>query len=121
MGKVLIIDDDQLFRSSLTVMFEKEGYQVMTACEGEEGVELFRKHGFCLVITDIIMPVMEGIETILRLRELNPELQIIAMSGGGKLMAEAYLNTARLLKVNAILKKPFSFKELQEVLAKLNT
>jgi len=116
MSNVLIIDDDKVFRASLSKMFEKAGYMTMTASDGEEGVNLFSTLGFDLVITDIIMPVMEGIETILTLRTINPELKIIAMSGGGKVSAEEYLNTARLLKVNAILKKPFSFKELQEVL-----
>lgn len=119
MANVLIIDDDQVFRASLSKMFEKAGYTTMTASDGEEGISLFSALGFDLVITDIIMPVMEGIETIIKLRSINPDLQIIAMSGGGKVGAAEYLNTARLLKVNAILKKPFSFKELQEVLEKL--
>ncbi|MBE0646625.1 MAG: response regulator [Bacteroidales bacterium] len=119
MAHVLIIDDDQVFRSSLSKMFEKAGYIATTASDGEEGLSLFSTLGFDLVITDIIMPVMEGIETILKLLALSPDLQIIAMSGGGKVGAEEYLNTARLLRVNAILKKPFSFKELQEVLEKL--
>ena len=120
MTSALIIDDDRLFRSTLKKMFEKAGYQVQTAADGEEGLELYRTYEFDLVITDIIMPVMEGIETILKLREMNPDLKIIAMSGGGKLMAEAYLKTASLLKVNAILKKPFTFKELEETLESLN-
>lgn len=119
MPTVLIIDDDQVFRSSLSRMLEKAGYEAMTASDGEEGIELYTQMGFDLVITDIIMPVMEGIETIIKLKSLNPDLRIIAMSGGGKVGADEYLNTARLLKVNAILKKPFSLKELQEVLAKL--
>lgn len=116
MPNVLIIDDDHVFRSSLTKMFEKAGYLTETASNGEEGVALFRSVGFDLVITDIIMPVMEGIETILKLRAIAPDLKIIAMSGGGKVGAEEYLNTARLLQVNAILKKPFSINELEEVL-----
>lgn len=119
MPRVLIIDDDHVFRASLTNMFEKAGYSAMSASDGEEGLSMYSALGFDLVITDILMPVMEGIETILKLKALNPGLQIIAMSGGGKVGADEYLNTARLLKVNALLKKPFSFKDLQEVLRKL--
>lgn len=121
MAKVLIIDDDHVFRASLTKMFEKAGYTTMTANNGEEGISLFNTYGFDLVITDIIMPVMEGIETIIQLRSLSPDLKIIAMSGGGKVGAAEYLNTARLLKATAILKKPFTFNELIEILEKLKT
>lgn len=120
MTQVLIIDDDKVFRSSVKEMFTKIGYETVTACDGEEGIKLFQETIFDLVITDIIMPVMEGIETIIKLRKINPELQIIAMSAGGKMAPEKYLNTARALKVNAILRKPFSFKKLQETLESIN-
>jgi DNA-binding response OmpR family regulator len=119
MAKVLIIDDDQLFRSSLSRMFQKAGFQTETANDGQQGIHLFEEDSFDLVITDIIMPVMEGIETILEIQRLKPEQTIIAMSAGGKMMAEKYLNTAKALKIAAVLKKPFQFEELKEVLDSL--
>jgi len=112
MEKVLIIEDDQSFRLILSQMIVKAGLEATVACDGEEGLELFRNNHFDLVITDIIMPVMEGIETIIELHRLNPKVKIIAMSGGGQMVPEKYLNTALALKVNAVLKKPFSYKEL---------
>ena len=119
MKKVLIIDDDQMFRTSLTKMFVKAGYETVTASEGEEGLALFQEGDIDLVITDIIMPKMEGIETIVELRKLQPDLKIIAISGGGKLPPEKHLQNAKMLNVNAILKKPFSFNQLEAILSTL--
>ncbi len=112
MKKVLIIEDDQSFRLILSQMIAKAGLKSATANDGEEGIEFFRTGDYDLVITDIIMPVMEGIETIIELRKLDPKVKIIAMSGGGQIDAEKYLSTALSLKVNKVLKKPFSYKEL---------
>ena len=116
MPKVLIIEDDRLFRVTLTEMFTHAGYKVITANDGEEGLELFKLTFVDLVITDIIMPVMEGIETIIELRRINPGMKIIAMSAGGQIEPEKYLSTATALKVNAVLKKPFSNEELIKTL-----
>ena len=119
MKKVLIIDDDKVFRTSLTKMLVKAGYATVTASEGEEGLTLFKEGDIDLVITDIIMPRMEGIETIVELRKLQSDLKIIAISGGGKLPPEKHLQNAKALKVNAVLKKPFSFKQLETILSTL--
>ncbi|MBC8315072.1 MAG: response regulator [Bacteroidales bacterium] len=119
MKKVLIIDDDKVFRTSLTKMLVKAGYATVTASEGEEGLTLFKEGAIDLVITDIIMPRMEGIETIVELRKLQSDLKIIAISGGGKLPPEKHLQNAKALKVNAVLKKPFSFKQLEAILSTL--
>jgi len=80
-------------------------------------IEYDRMFRLMLVITDIIMPIMEGIETIIALHKLNPKVKIIAMSGGGQMEPEKYLDTALALKVNAVLKKPFSYKELLRTMA----
>lgn len=119
MPKVLIIDDDQLFRSSLSRMFQKAGYQPVTASDGREGIGIFQQEPFDLVITDIIMPVMEGIETILEIQRLKADQPIIAMSAGGKMIAEKYLNTAKALKIAGVLKKPFKYEQLKKVLDSL--
>jgi len=117
MEKILIIDDDSSFRLILSQMIAKAGLKSAVARDGEEGLEMFRTGEYGLVITDIIMPVMEGIETIMELRKLDPKVKIIAMSGGGQMVPEKYLNTALALKVNAVLKKPFSYNELLKAIA----
>ena len=75
MKKVLIIEDDQSFRLILSQMIAKAGLKSATANDGEEGIEFFRTGDYDLVITDIIMPVMEGIETIIELRKLDPKVK----------------------------------------------
>jgi len=120
MANVLIIEDDRVFGKTLTSMFKKAGYFPTVALNGEEGLEVFKTGVFDLVITDIIMPVMEGIETIMNIRRINPDQKIIAMSAGGKIQAQEYLNTARLLRANAMLKKPFTYEELEDALRKLD-
>ncbi len=117
MKKVLIIEDDQSFRLILSQMITKAGLKSAVARDGQEGMEMFRTGDYDLVITDIIMPIMEGIETIIELHKLDPNVKIIAISGGGQMEPEKYLNTALALKVNAVLKKPFSYKELLKAIA----
>ncbi len=117
MKRVLIIDDDPSFRLILSQMIARVGLKSSTANNGEEGIELFLAGEYDLVITDIIMPIMEGIETIIELRKLDPNIKIIAISGGGRMEPEKYLDTAMKLKVNAVLKKPFSYKELLKTIA----
>lgn len=117
MEKILIIEDDRSFRLILSQMIAKAGLEATHANDGEEGLEQFRKDKFDLVITDIIMPNMEGIETIIELHKLDPMVKIIAISGGGQMEPEKYLDTAMALKVNAVLKKPFSYEELLRVMA----
>ena len=75
---------------------------------GVEGLSLFRNSPSDLVITDIIMPEKEGLETIREMKRMSPELKIIAMSGGGKISAENYLGTAKIFGASKLLEKPFT-------------
>jgi len=112
MPRILIIDDEAQIRLMLRMTFEDEGYEVVEASDGAEGIELFTCNPTDCVITDIIMPEKEGIETILELKKLDPELKIIAISGGGKSSPDDYLAAAERLGANRTFFKPIDRAEL---------
>lgn len=111
--KILVIDDDAAVRKFITLALEKEGYTVVDTDSGITGLELLnQKKEIDLMITDLIMPEQEGIETIIEARKRFPALKIIAISGGGKVGAENFLVLADALGANGTLKKPFTSQEL---------
>jgi len=112
MQKILIIDDDHHILLMIKKMLERAGYDVDLASNGKEGLELFKRIRADLVITDIIMPEKEGLETIREMKRLIPDLKIIAMSGGGKISADNYLETAKIFGASRVLQKPFSQKTM---------
>jgi two-component system chemotaxis response regulator CheY len=111
MARILIIDDDELLRGVLAKSLTYAGHLVLQAPDGKQGVELARVTEPDLVITDVIMPVQEGVETIIRLRRHRPALPIIAMSGGAA-NSKLYLEIAAKIGAKQILPKPFSPKDL---------
>jgi len=112
MQRILIIDDDHHILLMVKKMLERAGFEVDLASNGSEGLELFKIIQADLVITDIIMPEKEGLETIREMKRLQPDLKIIAMSGGGKISADNYLETAKIFGASMILEKPFSQKTM---------
>jgi len=110
--QILLIEDDDRLRTTLRKLLEQEGYMVQDAEEGAAGLSLFQKNPADLVITDLIMPGKEGMETIIDLRKKDKELKIIAISGGGRVRAAEYLPVAKVAGANRILAKPFSFEQL---------
>jgi CheY-like chemotaxis protein len=110
--RALVIDDDELVRATVTSILESAGYAVVQAGDGQHGLKLFHKHPVDLVITDILMPLKEGIETILEIRQRSPEVRIIAMTGGGSIGAAPILDAAQQLGADAVLSKPFSKADL---------
>jgi DNA-binding response OmpR family regulator len=107
---IVIIDDDRLVRTTLADMLSDVGYETLTAGDGIEGVELCRRHRVDLVITDIVMPRCDGIETILAIRSEFPETRILAMSSRD-LGHGDYLEHARKIGANRTLRKPFRMNE----------
>ncbi|MCH8809524.1 MAG: response regulator, partial [Proteobacteria bacterium] len=91
MARILIIDDEDELRSMLRQMLEQAGHEVTEAVNGAEGIRLYEQDRPDLIITDIIMPEKEGVETIIALRRADPDLPIIAISGGGRLDATDFL------------------------------
>jgi len=112
MQQVLIIDDDEQLRALLSEILQRAGYEVIEARDGNEGLTLYRTHPTDLVITDLIMPEKEGVETIVELRRDFPDVRIIAMSGGGRLTSRDYLRMAEQLGARRTVKKPFSRQEI---------
>jgi len=112
MHRILLVDDDESFRKMLHVTLKRAGYDVVDARDGNEALKSFRAQPPDLVLTDLIMPDKEGLETIMELRAAQPDLKIIAMSGGGRNCPGDYLKVARQMGAAQVLAKPFSNQEL---------
>jgi DNA-binding response OmpR family regulator len=112
MHKILLIDDDKMVRESLAIVLEAEGYAVTMAEDGRVGLQQAKSSAPDLVLTDIIMPNMEGIELIVELRQANGTLPIIAMSGGGRTGNMDFLRCAQRLGATNVLHKPIEIDEL---------
>lgn len=110
--RILVIDDEDQFRLMLRHMLEKEGYEILEAANGKEAVKMLRTAIPDLVITDILMPEMDGIEIILQLHREYPQLKIFAISGGGGVYPEQYLQAAKTFGAIKIFEKPFERAEL---------
>ena len=106
--KILVIDDDVLLRRTLARLLLGDGHEVLTAGDGERGMAIFHRERPEIVITDIMMPGQEGLETILTLRRDEVPVKIIAMSGSDAEM----LDVARLIGADGIIEKPFRAEEL---------
>jgi DNA-binding response OmpR family regulator len=119
MPLILVIDDEVHIRTLLREMLERSGYEVMDAPDGAAGIRLYRENPADLVITDIIMPKKEGLETITDLRIEFPEVKIIAMSGGGTVGPESYLQIAEGFGALRIFAKPFKMNELLAAIQEL--
>lgn len=111
--KILVIDDDPSVRKFITTTLKNESYSVIEAENGAEGLIKFQdERDIGIIITDLIMPQKEGLETIMDIRKINPSVKILAISGGGKVGPENFLLLADAVGANATLKKPFSGQEL---------
>lgn len=119
MSAILVIDDDASVREVVSEMLRLEGYEVTIAENGEEAISRLAKQRFELVITDLIMPEKEGIETIAEIRRNDDSIPIIAISGGGRLGPGDYLETARYIGADATLAKPFARQELLTTIDRL--
>ena len=108
MKRILVVDDEEQIRSMLAQMLEHEGFEVDTAENGEEGMNLITRHAYDLIITDMIMPIKDGLKLIMELVRDYPDQRILAISGGGAIKAERYLTMAGYLGDDIVtLEKPF--------------
>lgn len=119
MSKILLVDDDTQVRKMLKITLEREGYEVAEAADGNEAVRVYDPETTDLVITDIVMPEKEGIETIMELKAVNPGVKVIAISGGGRISPEDYLKWARRFGVANTFTKPVDREELLTSVAEL--
>ena len=116
--RIMIVDDDDQFRHILRKMLEQEGYKITEAASGEEGLKRFSETPVDLVITDIIMPGKEGLETMVEILEADPSVKFIVVSGSSWYGAEAEFEMARSLGART-LKKPFKLKEILDIIKQM--
>jgi DNA-binding response OmpR family regulator len=119
MGRILVIEDEDQMRKLLRQVLEDAGYEVEEASDGLEGIGLYRENPADLIITDMIMPKKEGMEIILDLKLEFPEVKIIAISGGGRVGPEPYLQVAEGFGAERVFIKPFDIKELLEAVKEI--
>jgi DNA-binding response OmpR family regulator len=120
MARILIIDDDDQVRKMLRLTLTAAGFDVVEAPDGKVAMKLFHQDPLVdLVITDLIMPEKEGIETIIELRRDYPKIPIIAISGGGRIDPNDYLVLAKKLGAQITLEKPFSRKDILDAVNEL--
>jgi DNA-binding response OmpR family regulator len=117
--RVLIIDDDEQIRVLLEQMMHWAGFEVMVAENGKVAMQLQRENPADLVITDLIMPEQEGLETISRLKKDYGKIKIIAISGGGRIGPEAYLPAALELGADRVFSKPFDVQEIVDTVKEM--
>src|ERR1700730_13822482 len=117
--KILVIDDDHLVRYALSKILSSYGYEVVTAADGKRGMTVLRDEHPDVVITDIIMPEQEGIDTIIQIRRERPGVKIIAISGGGRIRNIDFLEMPQSLGANDVRAKPFEVDELLSCLIRL--
>jgi DNA-binding response OmpR family regulator len=119
MARILIIDDEAMIRDLLVNILEREGYETITATDGIDGIKIYRENPADLIITDLLMPEKDGLETIMELRRDSKDVKIIAMSGGGKIDPKTYLQIARTMGAIEIITKPFDLRELLKTVQEL--
>lgn len=122
MARILVIDDEQYIRTALKEVLEREGFDVRTARDGKKGLELLEREGADLVITDVIMPGIDGVATLEHIKTSHPDLPVIVISGGGNVLpvayepgaisTSAYLASATKAGASFTLTKPFNRSEL---------
>lgn len=116
MGTILVVDDEELIRRVVVKLLERRGYVVEAEGHAKAALERVSAGGVALVLTDVLMPDMDGTELLLALRRRHPEVPVVAMSGGGRISAASYLATMGALGAAAVLPKPFTEGELLAVI-----
>ncbi|MCK5541826.1 MAG: response regulator [Desulfobacterales bacterium] len=119
MARVLIIDDEENILKMLSMALEREGHKVTTASNGKEGIKLYKETLADVIITDIVMPEMEGLEAIKKLRNEFKDIKIIALSGGGFVNPKEYLKLAKHFGAQYTFTKPANLKELLSAIEEL--
>ena len=112
MSVILIIEDDRELREMLKTALQRKGHTILEAENGKAALIHFKPGVTDLVITDLLMPEEDGLEVIMKIRELKSGIKVIAISGGGKVGPGSYLNLAKVLGADAVYSKPFSINDL---------
>ena len=121
MAHVLVVDDEEAVRTLVCRALALDGHEVTEAADGKEAMRLFSESPPDVVITDIIMPEKEGLEIIMEMRQEDPDVKIIAISGGSYLLGPGgdIVNTAALMGAARTFTKPFDLKVLRAAVREL--
>jgi CheY-like chemotaxis protein len=119
MLRILVVDDDDAFRKMMCQTLTEMGYEVMEARNGKEAVQVYELCPADVVLTDLIMPDTDGIETIREFKRIHSGVKIIAMSGGGWVGTRNYLKAAKLLGADETLTKPFAKEDVAAMIERL--
>jgi CheY-like chemotaxis protein len=113
-ARILLVEDDETIRQILKKALVLADHEVEEAVDGDQAVTAYRRRASDLVITDLVMPEKDGLEAIIELRQIDPAVKIIAISGGGRTLGpgQLYLESARLFGAKRILAKPFNMAAL---------
>lgn len=113
MSSILLVDDEPLLRQNLSKFLKVLGHDVLVAGNGREAMSVIEGSSVDLVVTDVNMPDMDGLELLNALRGRTPPLPIVVMSGGGRFDKAMLLQSAKVLGAVVILAKPFSLADLK--------
>lgn len=119
MNHILIVDDEPLVRSTLSMFLRGSGFDVSEACDGNEALKLIERRPADLIILDLIMPGKEGLETLMALRKDGVKSKVIAVSGGAKSVNTDFLPLAEKLGADKTMKKPFRNEDLLRAIQSL--
>jgi DNA-binding NtrC family response regulator len=118
-SRILIIDDDVDIRRLLKVALEKDRHDILEASDGAEGLRRWRDERPDLVITDLVMPGKDGLDTLFEMVNLDPRVKVIAMTGGTWREAVDRLHDARLFGAVRTVAKPFTLSEMLRVVGEV--
>jgi DNA-binding response OmpR family regulator len=119
--RILVVDDNADLRTTIQALLQADGFDVAVAGNGQAAIALHQSRPADVVITDLFMPDKDGIETIVELRKLSPQVKIVAMSGWTSTQGSDYLQVAREIGASVTLQKPFDPQELSRVVRQLAT
>jgi CheY-like chemotaxis protein len=119
MKRVLVVDDEAQMRGLLEDLLEND-YEVATASNGAEALQRLQEGGVELIITDLVMPTMNGIDLVMAVRKQYPALKIIAISGGGGITGRFdYLPVANLVGASRVIRKPFALADIRSAVSEV--
>lgn len=117
--RILLVDDDEALRDFIALALSSEGYSIEAAADGREALKFLARNSVDLVVTDLCMPHVDGIELAMEMRKSRPKVPVIAISGGAVGETESILRAVKLLGAKRTLPKPFSLSELKAAVAEV--
>lgn len=117
---ILLVEDEELLRAGVQEVLEIQGYKVITAPDGEQALAFLAAQTIDLIITDLVMPKMDGVDFVKQLRKIKPDLPVIVVSGSTRNIMQRYgIDSIQVPGANASLPKPFKSVDLIEQVRQL--